>query len=73
VIIKTSSRSKVHIFVEFALQLLHDAIKSRRMQRAADMRNVDEDLSSRLRPLVPLMNECLKLKYEKVITHILSQ
>lgn len=67
---KASPRSKVHIFVEFALQLLHDAIKARRMQRAAEMRNVDEDLSSRLRPFVPFMNECLKLKYEKVGRHI---
>jgi uncharacterized protein (UPF0212 family) len=59
-IVKTSSKSKVSVFVEFGLQLLGDILAEKQF-------NVEsEEDAKRLDPLLELVNEALRLKYEKV-------
>lgn len=57
---KTSLKSRVHVFVEFALQLLSYLITGRRFDS-----NSEEDIA-KLDPFVPIVNRCLTLKYDKV-------
>lgn len=62
---KTAAKSRVSIFVEFALQLLADAVKTRK-GRVQQQRDEDVAMVATLEPFVPLISECLKLKYDKV-------
>ena len=60
VIVKTSVKSRASIFVEFALQVLAGLLKSSKFEPENQ-----EDVA-RLDPFVPLIFDCLQLKYDKV-------
>lgn len=74
-LLKNSVKSKVSIFVEFALQLLSDILKIRPVikQNTNDADNdfkieeKDQKLLELLSEFVPLMIDCLRLKFSKVI------
>uniref|UniRef100_A0A183VFV9 DUF6700 domain-containing protein n=1 Tax=Toxocara canis TaxID=6265 RepID=A0A183VFV9_TOXCA len=65
VIVKTSVKSRMYVFVEFALQLLAATLKSKKLDSERD-----EDVA-RLDPFVTIVAECLQLKYDKVSLRIL--
>ncbi|KAJ1366903.1 hypothetical protein KIN20_027693 [Parelaphostrongylus tenuis] len=60
---KPPLKSRSHIFLEFALQLLSALIRGKHFKRD------DPDHISRLDPFLHLLVQCLQLKYEKVISH----
>lgn len=60
-IVKTSSKSKVSIFVEFGLQLLGDILVEKRYNPESK-----EDVA-KLNPFFELVLNALRLKYEKVL------
>ncbi|CAI4226420.1 unnamed protein product [Auanema sp. JU1783] len=59
-IARTSIKSKVHVFVEFALQLLAVLLKEHKLRDYS---------KSKLEPFVPMILRCLNLKYDLVISH----
>jgi hypothetical protein len=58
--VKTSVKSRASIFVEFSLQVLAGLLKSSKFEPENQ-----EDVA-RLDPFVPLIFDCLQLKYDKV-------
>ncbi|KAK6733833.1 hypothetical protein RB195_017537 [Necator americanus] len=65
VLVKPVLKSRSHIFLEFALQLLSALIAGKHFDRN------DSDHIQRLDPFVPLITQCLEFKYEKVISNAL--
>lgn len=60
VIVKVSTMSRMHIFVEFGLSQLYLVLK----KKAFDVESKDD--VARLDPFVDIILQCLKLKYNKV-------
>ncbi|KAI1722975.1 down-regulated in metastasis domain-containing protein [Ditylenchus destructor] len=65
-IVKTSSKSKVSIFVEFGFQLLNDLIKRRDFGASDDQANENGGMEA-LNECVPYIIDALQLKYDKII------
>ncbi|VDM79153.1 unnamed protein product [Strongylus vulgaris] len=65
VLVKPVLKSRAHIFLEFALQLLGALITGKHFDRN------DPDHVQRLDPFVSLITRCLEFKYEKVISNAL--
>lgn len=64
VIVKTSIKSRSSIFVEFGLQALASLLKANKFGPENN-----EDVS-KLDPLMPLIFDCLKIKYDKVFKYV---
>uniref|UniRef100_A0A158R5P3 DRIM domain-containing protein n=1 Tax=Syphacia muris TaxID=451379 RepID=A0A158R5P3_9BILA len=62
---KTSLKSRNFVFVEFGLQILGAYLKSRKSLTAND-----EDIAQ-LDPFVLVIQKCLELKYEKIVSNAL--
>uniref|UniRef100_A0A1I7YZH6 DRIM domain-containing protein n=1 Tax=Steinernema glaseri TaxID=37863 RepID=A0A1I7YZH6_9BILA len=62
VIVKTSVKSKSFIFIEFALVLFNAILRKTKSGFAADQ------LIGHLDPFVPLVVNCLSLKYDRVVS-----
>lgn len=58
---KTSMKSRMFVFVEFGLQILTSCLKMGKFDV-----ETTEDISQ-LDPFVPLIAQCLGLKYDRVI------
>ncbi|KAL3993565.1 hypothetical protein ACH3XW_18080 [Acanthocheilonema viteae] len=65
VIVKVSTKSKMHIFVEFGLSELYLVLK----KKTFDVESRDD--IARLDPFVHIILQCLKLKYDKILVHSL--
>ncbi|CAD6199921.1 unnamed protein product [Caenorhabditis auriculariae] len=62
---KTVVKSRVHVFAEFSAQLLAALLYAKRLDPT------EPETISRLNPFVKIVLDCLKFKYDKLITHSL--